>query len=70
MNIEMVIASATLGSGIYSLACAHKATGMKLAGFYKDEGNHALKQAQLAITGVLVSGFAIWWIFNPGILFK
>lgn len=67
MNIEKILAISCIISGIFSLFCAHKKFGRKLAGFYKENGDHLSKQIQMLVTGLLVVVFGFWWVTNPGL---
>lgn len=68
MGIEILPALLCLSSGSFSVACANKKLGAKLAGLYKERGSHKSKQKQLLITGLMVIGFGIWWLMHPGVL--
>lgn len=68
MGIEILVALLCLASGSFSMVCANETMGAKFAGLYKESGSHKSKQKQLLVTGLIVIGFGIWWLLNPGIL--
>lgn len=68
MGIEILPALFCLATGGFSVVCANQKFGKKLAGLYKESGPHKTKQKQLFVSGLVVIGFGIWWLLNPGIL--
>jgi hypothetical protein len=68
VDIEIILAISCVLSGVFCLCCTNKNIGKKLAGFYKEDGNHHSKQIQMLVTGLLGIGFGFWWVFNPGLL--